>query len=85
MVLNTCYMAPDEKKVIRLPLKPAAQEGELEILLPDGVSVSSGEKLQGGPPKLHQEENCVRVEYRFAGGGEMLIFPLRTEAKGAEE
>ncbi len=77
VLLNPHYMTLDRQQAVRLPLKlSAAQDAEVEISPPEGVTITSVESLGSRAPRLYRDRNHIRARCRFAGGGQMLVFHL---------
>ena len=81
-LLRSDYLRKTENgKDVPLPLNDTTQKGTVIIRAPKGVSVLSGQTLSGRSVSLEHQQGFVQVEYRFTGGGDMLVLPIARSAK----
>lgn len=82
-LLNPCYMVPCSScGRINIPVKPAEQKGSIEILPPHDIDLGNCVALDGSTTEVSFQANRLRVDYRFSGGGQMLIFDIKKTASG---
>jgi hypothetical protein len=67
-----------------LPLSPSRRSGEIRMRPPEGVTVCSGNNLQGMPARVVLKDGAMTAAFSFAGGGEMLVFELRQGVRVAK-
>lgn len=82
IALNPDYFKLSQKsKQVALPISLDPLAGQLDIYLPEGVSVIRGQTLSGRAVDLKSGEGYLRGDYSFYGGGEMMVFELQRENK----
>jgi hypothetical protein len=75
--LNPDYFKIAEKtNQVALPISLEPLTGQLEIRLPEGISVTRGQNISGRSLNVNCAGDHVLVDYSFYGGGEMMVFEL---------
>lgn len=77
VLLHPDYMQVSSTgREIALPLSPKRATGRLSFQCPEGIRITGGATSRGLPVRIRQQEGATTAGYRFAGGGEMLVFDL---------
>ena len=85
-VLNPEYLRKDERKEqVMLPLVNALRVGRIELMPPKGVDVLDGTTLTGMHVALADTGGVRHAEYRFRGGGHILVFRLARHGSTASQ
>lgn len=77
VLLNpSCFASAGQTGYGSLPQSDEPRQGKVAISLPEGCSLRTSSTLLGGSVKILGSSSPVEVEYRFDGGGEMLVLDL---------
>lgn len=80
VLLNRDYMAISKASgKIAVPVDPVDVEGQLTLQCPPGCRIKSATRLSGEVVEVVREQATTRVNYRFAGGGDLLILDLQRD------
>jgi len=90
VLLNPEYMQFTDAGTVRLPLDPSVCRGNVEVTLPEGTSLKTAQRLDGTAIPVpvpisaaaHADADrarTVRLPFRFAGDGEILVLSLSGE------
>lgn len=82
VVLNPQYVHPKPHRLeIPLPVEPSLCDFQVELRPPPGVVVVAAERLDGAAVPLRHEDSRILATCRFADGGTLLAFGLKSIAQ----
>lgn len=79
VLLESTYYTFDEEGVCNIPVgRPPSAEREIAITLPEGCLLESADSLLEGPVSFHIDGSVARVKHTLEGGGDILVFGIRS-------
>ncbi len=77
VLLNPAYMTlSSDGKRIKVPISGIRRSGQLTLKIPSEYKIESGKYLSGVPVRVRREKGGVHIDYRYSGGGELLVFSI---------